>query len=95
MSEQRTSRIEEARRRAGTTKLALGALAVAGFFAALGFAQASHPGSPSSHGVGADEEGGENAFVGTDDELDDGAFGFFGSIGPSGGGTPQVRTSVS
>ena len=100
MSEQRASRIEEARRRAGNAKLALGLVAVAGFLGALGFAQASHPGSATTRGVASNEQENENVFTGSEsdfeeDELVQGSFGFSGTIGPSSGGTPQVRTGVS
>ena len=100
MSEQKASRIEEARRRAGNAKLALGLLAVVGFFGALGFAQASHPGSTAARGIAPDEQ--ENGSVFDDlesepgeDELGQGTFGFLGTIAPSAGGAPQARTSVS
>lgn len=93
VSERRSSRIEQARKRAARAKVVLGAGAVVGFFAATGVAASSHPGLATSRGtVGADD--GEDAFVEAD-ELDEQQFGFSGSIGPSSGSLPQVQSSVS
>jgi hypothetical protein len=92
VSEQRVSRIQAARLRAVRAKFVLGAGALAGFFAVTGVAASSHPGTAVRST--AVSTGGQDRFF-ESDELDQQPFGFFGSIGPSDGGQPQVQTSVS
>jgi hypothetical protein len=108
MDAPRPSRIEEARRRASRAKTALGAGAAAAFLAVGALAWVTHPGgsrssqatsgsSSSSSAVSTDD-----GFFGSSDDgsyYDDSGSDDFnygsGSIGPSGGSQPQVRTSVS
>jgi hypothetical protein len=88
-----TSRIGEARARAGTAKRALAATAAAGFLAAFVMARVAHPGQSGvsrSHASGATTTSGSSSSASTSS-----SFGFGGgSIAPS-TSAPQVQTNVS
>ena len=90
MGERAVTRIDDARSRVTVAKRRISVVATAGFVAVVGLAYASHPGtaSPSPVTVGGDN----HSFGESDDSLD---FGYYGSIAPSFGSVPQVRTSVS
>lgn len=93
MTEGPESRIADARSRAWTAKQRLGVGAVAGFVALLGLAWASHPGKATSPAGSGDSSTADQSFSQSDDDF--GGSESFGGIAPSGGGAPQVRSSVS
>ena len=94
MSEQRPSRIAEAKQRALDAKQKLGFGAAAAFVAVVGLAWASHPGSSSGSPASSDQGSAESdSFFEEDDDF--GGFDTFRSIAPSGSGTPQAQTHVS
>jgi hypothetical protein len=84
------SRIEQARGRLKTARIAFAATAVAAFAAFAVVARAAHPGTHTGSSSSS------RAGVGTSDRSDD-SFGFGdGSIGPSdGGGMPQISSGGS
>ncbi|MGZ8695678.1 MAG: hypothetical protein ACXWYS_09590 [Gaiellaceae bacterium] len=105
MDDRRPSRIEEARCRALRAKTALGAGAAAAFLAVGALAWVAHPGSsrssqatPGSSSAGSSISE-DDTGTGYDDDgyyEDEGGFSYgSGSLAPSGGSQPQVRTSVS
>ena len=77
------TRLDSARRRAGTAKRILTTVAAAGFVAALLLARASHPGHASQPASSLSDSGGVIAPSGTGDDG-----GFFGQL-------PQAATHVS
>jgi hypothetical protein len=88
MSEAQPSRLHAARRRVRAVRFALVGAAVVFFGGAFAAARATHPGTTAHRGSGelpqaSFDRGGDS-------------FGFGdGSIGPDGGGSPQVATGSS
>jgi hypothetical protein len=84
------SRLEPARRRAGTAKRALTGAAAVGFVAAILLARASHPGhaTPASGSGSVSSSGSSPELVISPSEGESDDSGFFGQA-------PQVQTHVS
>jgi hypothetical protein len=80
------TRLDSARRRAGTAKRALGGAAAVGFVAAMLLARVSHPGHAAQPSSGSGSGSG-SVIAPVQSESDDGSGGFFTS--------PQVSTHVS
>jgi hypothetical protein len=80
------TRLDSARRRAGTAKRALGGAAAVGFVAALLLARASHPGHVAQPSSGSGSGGG--SVIAPAQSEDDGGSGSYFT-------PPQVSTHVS
>ena len=97
MSEQTTTRLGRARRRAADAKRGLAAVTVAGFVGALLLGRESHPGRTSSPSGVAGGGASTSTTPATQSDDGDDVFGFDSgstSIAPS-TAVPQVQSSVS
>ena len=97
MSEQTTTRLGHARKRAADAKRGLAAVTVAGFVAALLLGRESHPGRNSSTSGVAGSGATTATTTATQSDDQDDFFGFdsgSSSIAPS-TAAPQVQSSVS
>jgi len=98
MSEQTTTRLNRARKRAADAKRGLAAVTVAGFVGALLLGRESHPGRTSSpSGVAGGAASTSTTSTAQSDDNGDDVFGLDSgttSIAPS-SAVPQVKSSVS
>lgn len=85
----RDSRIEAGRTRAAVAKRAVAVTAAGGFLAVLVLARQAHPGAAVAHGSQLSTP------TRLTSEVTQGTPLGGGSIGSSGGGTPQVQSSTS
>jgi hypothetical protein len=88
---ERSSRIEQARRRLRVARLSIGVTAAVGFLVFTLAARASHPGTHSSRASSRATTSASDDF---ESQSDDFSFGS-ASISPATGGTPMVQSGGS